>query len=137
MQNYFAMSMEDREISAINALGLAHVGDAVYELLVRSWLCGHGGTTARKMHKDTISYVAAPAQAAFVEKLLPLLTPEEEAIYRRGRNTRVHGVPKSATPGEYARATGLEALFGALFLKGETERVNELFVRVMEELYGI
>ena len=129
--------MEEQEINAVSALGLAHVGDAVYELLVRSWLCGHGETTARRLHQDTVSYVAAPAQAAFVAKLLPLLTPAEEALYRRGRNVHPHGVPKHATPGEYARATGLECLFGALYLAGKTDRVNELFVTVMEELYGI
>ena len=72
-----------------------------------------------------------------MEKLLPLLTPEESDLYHRGRNTRLHGIPKHATPGEYARATGLECLFGALFLTGKTERVNELFVEVMEALYGI
>ena len=137
MQNYFSMSLSDSEVRAMSALGLAHIGDAVYELLVRSWLCGHGGTTARVMHKQTVSYVSAPAQAAFVEKLLPLLTPEESDLYHRGRNTRLHGIPKHATPGEYARATGLECLFGALFLTGKTERVNELFVEVMEALYGI
>lgn len=138
MQNYFSMSMEDKDIKSINALGLAHVGDAVYELLVRSWICGHGDTTARRMHRDTVACVSAPAQAAFVEKLLPLLTEEETALYRRGRNAHPpHGAPKHASPGEYARATGLECLFGGLYLAGKTERVNELFVTVMEALYGI
>lgn len=137
MQNYFSMSMSEGEVNAVSALGLAHVGDAVFELLVRSWICAHGDTTARKMHKDTVSYVSAPAQAAFVEKLLPLLTEEENALYRRGRNVHPHGVPKRASPGEYARATGLEALFGGLYLSGKTKRANELFVSVMEELYGV
>lgn len=137
MQDYFSMSMTGSELNTISALGLAHVGDAVFELLVRSWICAHGDTTARKMHRDTVSYVSAPAQAAFVEKLLPLLTEEENALYRRGRNVHPHGVPKRASPGEYARATGLEALFGGLYLSGQTKRANELFVTVMEELYGL
>lgn len=137
MENYFSMHMGDKKVAAISALGLAHVGDGVYELLVRSWICGHGDTTARNMHRGTVRYVSAPAQAAFVEKLLPRLTPEEEALYRRGRNTRLHGIPKNASPGEYARATGLECLFGGLYLMGKTDRLNELFVSVMEELYGI
>ena len=67
-----------------------------------------------------------------MDKLLPLLTEEEIACYRPGRNAHVHAVPKSATPAEYAKATGLEALFGALYLAGQTERINELFKAVME-----
>ena len=81
--------------------------------------------------------MSAPAQSRFVELLEPLLTPEEYAVYRRGRNTHPHGIPKHATPQEYARATGLECLFGHLYLQGKTQRINELFVTVMEELYGI
>ena len=81
--------------------------------------------------------VQAKAQAKFADKLLPILTEEEKAYYRRGKNSHVHAVPKSCTPAEYAKATGLEALFGALYLLGRTERINEIFVTVMEELYGI
>ena len=69
--------------------------------------------------------------------MLPHLTEEELALYRRGKNSHGHAVPKSATPAEYARATGVEALFGGLYLMGRTERVNEIFVTVMEELYGL
>ena len=86
-----------------------------------------------KLHRDTIHMVKATSQAKFVEKLLPLLSEEELAFYRRGKNSHVHAVPKSATPAEYAKATGLEALFGALYLMGRTERLNELFKAVMEE----
>lgn len=137
MQNYFTMSMDKREIDAISALGLAHLGDGVFEVLVRAWLCGHGKTAVKNLHRETISVVSAPAQSRFVERLLPLLTPEEVAFYHRGRNTHLHAIPKSASPREYARATGLECLLGALYLAGKTERINELFVTVMEELYGV
>ena len=89
------------------------------------------------MHKDTISMVKATAQARFADKLLPLLTEEEKALYRRGKNSHVHAVPKSCTPAEYAKATGVEALFGGLYLLGRNDRINELFVTVMEALYGI
>jgi ribonuclease-3 family protein len=109
----------------------------VFELLTRSWLCAHDRLTVGRMHKDTISMVKATAQAKFADKLLPLLTEEEKALYRRGKNSHVHAVPKSCTPAEYAKATGVEALFGGLYLLGRTERINELFVTVMEELYGI
>ena len=84
------------------------------------------------LHRDTINLVKAQSQAKFVDKLLPLLTEEELAYYRRGKNAHVHAVPKSCTPAEYAKATGLEALFGALYLAGQTERLNALFKTVME-----
>ena len=137
MENYFQMHMDKQQVGAISNLGLAHIGDGVFELLTRSWLCGHERLTVGRMHKDTISMVQAKAQARFADKLLPLLTEEELAYYRRGKNSHVHAVPKSCTPAEYAKATGLEALFGALYLLGRTERINELFVTVMEALYGI
>ena len=84
-------------------------------------------------HKDTVNLVRAPAQAAFADKLRPHLSEEELAYYRRGKNSHVHAVPKSASPAEYARATGLEALFGALYLAGKTERLNELFEIMIRE----
>ena len=94
MENYFAMEMDRRQVNAISALGLAHMGDGVFELLVRSWLCGHGRTKAQNLHRETVSYVSAPAQSRFVEHLEPLLTPEERDIYRRGRNAHPHAVPQ-------------------------------------------
>ena len=134
MENYFKMNMTKQEVDAISNLGLAHMGDCVFEILVRSYLCAQGGKTVDRLHRETIRMVKATSQAAFVEKLLPLLTEEELAYYRRGKNSHVHAVPKSATPAEYAKATGLEALFGALYLMGRTERLNELFRTVMEEV---
>ena len=129
--------MDQKQVGAISNLGLAHIGDGVFELLTRSWLCAHERLTVGRMHKDTISLVQAKAQARFADKLLPLLSEDEKAYYRRGKNSHVHAVPKSCTPAEYAKATGLEALFGAMYLLGRTDRLNELFVTVMEELYGI
>ena len=127
MENYFKMNMTKAEVDAISNLGLAHMGDCVFEILCRGWLCAQGGKTVDKLHRETIHMVKATSQAKFVEKLLPLLDEEELAYYRRGKNSHVHAVPKSATPQEYAKATGLEALFGALYLLGRTERLNELF----------
>ena len=132
MENYFKMNMTAREVGAISNLGLAHIGDGVFELLCRSHLCAGGGKKVGDLHKATIAMVKAPAQAKLTEKLLPLLTEEELAFYRRGKNAQVHAVPKSATREEYAKATGLEALFGALYLMGRTERLNELFRSVIE-----
>ena len=132
MENYFQMNLTRQQIDAISNLGLAHMGDCVFEILCRGYLCAQGETTVDRLHRDTISMVKATAQAKFADKLLPLLTEEEMAYYRRGKNAHVHAVPKSATPAEYAKATGLEALFGALYLAGQTERINELFKAVME-----
>ena len=127
MENLFAIKLSKQQIDAISNLGLAHIGDGVWELLCRSYLCSKGEKTVAQLHRDTIAMVKAPAQAGFAEKILPLLTQEETAYYRRGKNSHVHAVPKGATPMEYSKATGLEALFGALYLAGETQRLNELF----------
>ena len=132
MENYFQMNLSKQQIDAISNLGLAHMGDCVFEILCRGYLCAKGETTVDRLHRDTINLVKATAQAKFVDKLVPLLTEEELSYYRRGNNAHVHAVPKSATPAEYAKATGLEALFGALYLAGRTERINELFKAVME-----
>ena len=133
MENYLKMNFQQQQVDAISNLGLAHMGDCVFEILCRSYLCAKGGKTVDKLHRETIHMVKATSQAKFVEKLLPLLDEEELAYYRRGKNSHVHAVPKSATPAEYAKATGLEALFGALWLLGRTERINELFNAVMNE----
>ena len=137
MENYFQMNMEKRQIDAISNLGLAHIGDGVYELMCRSYLCAKGGHTVKNLHRDSVALVKAPTQAKFAEKLLPYLTEEEQAYYRRGKNAHSHAAPKSATPKEYAMATGLETLFGALYLAGKLERLNELFAIMMEETHGI
>jgi len=132
MENYFKMNLSRQEINAISNLGLAHMGDCVFEILCRGYLCARGGKNVGNLHRDTINMVKATAQAAFMDKLLPHLNEEELSFYRRGKNAHVHAVPKSCTPAEYAKATGLEALFGALYLAGETDRINELFKLVME-----
>lgn len=127
------MKLPQKDIDAISNLGLAHMGDGVWELLCRGYLCSKGEKTVAQLHRDTIALVKAPAQAEFAEKLLPLLTEQEAAYYRRGKNSHVHAVPKGATPAQYAKATGLEALFGALYLAGQTERLNELFHAAISE----
>ena len=132
MENYFNMNLTKQEIEAISNLGLAHMGDCVFEILCRGYLCARGGKNVGNLHRDTINLVKAQSQAKFVDMLLPLLNEEELAYYRRGKNAHVHAVPKSCTPAENAKATGLEALFGALYLSGQTDRINELFKLVME-----
>ena len=133
MTNYFQLDVSPDQLRAISTLGLAHLGDGVFELMVRSWLCLHGKATSKGLHKATVRYVAAPAQAKAVEKILPLLTEEEGDVFRRGRNTSPHSVPQNASRADYQAATGLEALFGWLWLQGRTDRLNELFAVMMEE----
>ena len=132
MTDYLNIQMTPQEIGAVSNLGLAHIGDCVYELLVRSYIVANGGVTNQKMHTLTVEMVKASAQAEAAEKLLPLLTEEERAVYLRGRNTRVHSVPKNAELGEYHAATGLECLFGWLYLCGQHGRINELFSYITE-----
>ena len=137
MNNYFDLHFDTKEVNAITNLGLAHIGDGVYELMCRSYLCAKGGHTVKNLHRDSVALVKATTQAKFAEKLQPHLTEEEQAYYRRGKNAHSHAAPKSATPKEYAMATGLETLFGALYLAGKTDRLNELFAIMMEETDGI
>lgn len=127
MPGLFNINMPSQQLGAISALGLAHVGDAVYDLLVRSWLCVNGGLTARQLHMQAVDYVRAPAQARAAESVLPLLTQQEQAVFRRGRNAKVNSVPQNADIAQYHCATGLEALFGWLYLSGQIERINKLF----------
>ena len=136
MENRFQMNFTKEQVDAISNLGLAHVGDGVYELLVRSYLCVKGNQTVKTLHKDAVSLVKASSQAKSAETILPILTEEEFAYYRRGKNAHTHAAPKAASPKEYAMATGLETLFGALYLYGRTERLSELFEKGMES-YGI
>ena len=131
--DYFHVNMEKDALLRMSSLGLAHLGDGVFELMVRTWLCLHGKAKVKDLHRAAVAYVAAPAQAAAVEGLLPLLTPEEADVYRRGRNTAPHSVPRAATRAQYQSATGLETLFGWLYLQGRTERLNELLDHIMRE----
>ena len=127
MTDYFHISMSHGDILNISSLGLAHIGDGVFELMVRSWLCLRGKVTSKGLHKATVGYVSAPSQAAMAERILPILSEEESEVFRRGRNTAPHSVPKASSRGQYQTATALEALFGWLYLRGEHARLRELF----------
>lgn len=133
MKDYFNITLSEDEIRGISSIGLAHLGDGVYELLVRTWLCAHGRATGKGLHRAAVELVRAQAQAERGERILPLLTEEERTVYKRGRNAHVHTVPHSASRADYLRATALECLFGWLYLRGERERINRLFAVMMEE----
>lgn len=132
MENYFKMNLTEGEINRFSNLSLAHIGDGVFELLCRSYLCRRGAQNVGNLHRDTVNMVKATSQAVFADKMLPHLTETELSYYRRGKNAHVHAVPKGASPADYQKATGLEALFGYLHLSGQDNRANELFCIVME-----
>ena len=132
MEDFFNVQMTADQLRAVSSIGLAHVGDAVFELLVRSWLCARGKATGKGMHRATVAIVCAESQSKRAEKILPGLTEEESAVFRRGRNANVHSVPSHASRAQYAEATALEALFGWLYLSGQKERAGELFGLMME-----
>ena len=132
-KDYFHIILGENEIQSISSIGLAHLGDAVYELLVRTWLCAHGKATGKGLHRSAVELVRAQAQAQRAERILPLLSEEETAVYKRGRNAHVHTVPHSASRADYLKATALECLLGWLYLRGEQDRINYLFAMMMEE----
>ena len=120
----FAPEMSAAEVGALSTLALAHVGDGVYELMMRTALAASGVTAAHDLHRETVSRVNAPAQARAAEL----------AVYKRGRNAHVNTVPQHAQVGDYHAATGLEALFGWLWLQGKTDRLKALFALITEVL---
>ena len=133
MEDYFNIQLPAGEINNISSIGLAHLGDAVYELLVRTWLCAHGRATGKGLHRAAVELVKAPAQAVRADRILPLLSEEELAVFKRGRNAHVHTIPHNASRSDYLKATALECLMGDLYLRGRRQRINELFAIMMEE----
>lgn len=111
----------------MNGASLAYLGDAVIELKVREMLLSRDVGDVGKMNRIADTLVRATYQSQAMDRLLPLLTEEETAVYKRGRNTHSHTVPKSAKVSDYRKATGMEALFGFLHLEGRTERLGQLF----------
>lgn len=111
----------------MNPVVLAFVGDAVYTLLVRTQLAVTSASKAGELNKRAAEIVSAHGQSGALEKMLPLLSEEEEAVYRRGRNAKKATKSKNATVSEYVRSTGFEALLGYLYLTGQTGRIKELF----------
>ncbi len=114
--------------SSLTGATLAYLGDSVLELITRQYLLSTGITDVGKLNSLALSYVKATAQSDAVENILPLLTDEEAAVYKRGRNTHGIAIPKSAKAGQYRRATGMEALFAWLYINGRTDRMKELFI---------
>ena len=132
MTYYLNPSLSEETVREMNSLALAHVGDAVFELMVRLYNC-EKNSRAAALHRASVEMVNAASQAKDIQKILPALTEEEAAVFRRARNAKVNSVPKNASPGQYHAATGLEALFGWLYLLGRRERLNTLFCLILED----
>lgn len=118
----------DSNLNSYSSASLAYLGDCALEICVREYLVRELGlSSSAKLNKAALDFVRAPKQAEAMKNILPLLDEEEEAVFKRGRNVGHTNTPKSATVSEYRSATGMEALFGWLWLAGRHERINELF----------
>lgn len=126
------MRFVDKEVNPkqLSPLNLAFIGDCIYEILVRESLVTDANRPVNDLHRESVKYVSAKAQTAAYEKIKEILTQEEMSVFKRGRNAKTGHSPKSATEGEYHCATGLEALFGYLYLNGQTDRIKELFSKI-------
>lgn len=123
------MRFIDKEVNPkqLSPLNLAFIGDCIYEILVREMLVADANRPVKDLHRESVKYVSAKAQTQAYEKIKDLLTEEELAVYKRGRNAKVGHSPKSASESEYHCATGVEALFGYLYLNEKEDRIKELF----------
>lgn len=126
------LNFDDKiNLNAIPTLNLAFIGDGVFDLLVREHLLSSSSAHVGELNREKVAMVNCKSQAQDVKKLLPILTDEEQDVYRRGRNAKVNSASKHSTLSDYHAATGLEALFGYLYLKGENERIKELFTLII------
>jgi len=126
------MRFVDKEVNPkqLSPLNLAFIGDCIYEILVRESLVADANRPVNDLHRESVKYVSAKAQTAAYEKIKGVLTQEEMSVFKRGRNAKTGHSPKSATEGEYHCATGMEALFGYLYLNEQTDRIKELFLKI-------
>ncbi len=120
------------DIRTYSPLTLAYIGDAIYDLVIRTIVVERGNTSPNKLHKKTVKYVSAVVQAKLVDGLWEELTQEEQEICRRGRNAKSYTTAKNASVIEYRKATGLEALCGYLYLQGRQERLLSLIKKAIE-----
>ena len=126
-------AMTAEQAKQYSPLALAFLGDSVYECMVREQLLREGNRPARELHAAAVAHVCAAYQSYAVERVLSMLTEEEQDILRRGRNASGASVPKHASPADYRKATGFECLFGYLWLCGRKERLAELFAVIWAE----
>ena len=132
LDSVFGLSSKDWKL--YSPLTLAYLGDAVYEMVIRTICVKRTNMQTQKLHRKVTGYVSAKAQAKMMDALIGELTEEEESIYRRGRNSKPYTKAKNASMEEYLKATGFEALVGYLFLQKEYERMNALIAHGIEAL---
>ena len=126
MNEHIRFQPAGREPSQMNALALAYIGDAIFEVYVRQHLLKDTNHKPHYLHRQSVKYVSAKAQSSFVEILIPLMSDEELTIFKRGRNANSGTVPKNVDPLIYRRATGFESLVGYLYLMQNFSRLNQL-----------
>ena len=124
---------KEQDIRSFSPLTLAYIGDAVYDLVIRTIVVERGNKAANVLHKTTVKYVNAAAQAAIIQAVLDVMTEEELAVYMRGRNAKSNTMAKNASVEDYRKATGMEALIGYLYLSNRFHRVLELVKLGMEK----
>ena len=132
LDSVFGLSSKDWKL--YSPLTLAYLGDAVYEMVIRTICVKRTNMQTQKLHRKVTGYVSAKAQAKMMDALIGELTEEEESIYRRGRNSKPYTKAKNASMEEYMKATGFEALVGYLYLQKECERMNALIAHGIEAL---
>lgn len=126
-------ALEEKDWSQYSPLTLAYIGDAVYDMIVRTVLVRRANTQTEKLHRQASALVKAEAQARVAAALQPCLSAQEQSVYRRGHNAKPYSTAKNASRRDYLEATGLEALIGYLYLKREYRRIIDLISRGMEE----
>lgn len=138
IKNAFGCEGRETDVRLYSPLTLAYIGDGVYDLIIRTVVVERGNKAANLLHKSTIKYVNAGAQAEMVQAIQEDLTQEELAVYKRGRNAKSHTTAKNASIEDYRKATGMEALIGYLYLSDRFDRILELIRLGMEKAgYGI
>lgn len=129
-----SFSCREIDIRTYSPLTLAYIGDAIYDLVIRTIVVERGNTSPNHLHKKTVRYVNARTQAQMIEAVMTELTEEEQAIYKRGRNAKSYTTAKNASVMEYRKATGFEALCGYLYLTGNQERMLMLIKLAIESI---
>ena len=133
--NGICSPLEESKARMYSPLTLAFLGDAVYSLLVRNMLSLQENKPTGKLHKESVKYVNAAFQSKMIKELLPVLTENETAVFKRGRNSHSAHAPKNQDAGDYRYATGLETLYGYLYLCGNSQRIKELFEMSVYKYY--
>ena len=128
-------ALPEVDVRSYSPLALAYIGDDVYDIIIRTMVVEKANRSAHDLHKISSRYVKAQTQAAMIEALGDVLTEEEEAVYKRGRNAKAYTTAKNASVADYRKATGLEALVGYLYLQNKMDRILELIKEGIQRLH--